>query len=77
MFVHVFGTYFGLAISFVLGRKEKPKEHDLEGSSYQSDISAMIGMCQTICVSIIRRLDVLLNRIFILFLHNFLSVKMR
>nr|XP_012224503.1 PREDICTED: ammonium transporter Rh type A [Linepithema humile]XP_012224504.1 PREDICTED: ammonium transporter Rh type A [Linepithema humile] len=43
MFVHVFGAYFGLAISFVIGVKEKPKEHELEGSSYQSDIFAMIG----------------------------------
>ncbi|XP_025270676.1 ammonium transporter Rh type B isoform X3 [Camponotus floridanus] len=43
MFVHVFGAYFGLAISFVFGMKEQPKEHELEGSSYQSDIFAMIG----------------------------------
>ncbi|XP_011870750.1 PREDICTED: ammonium transporter Rh type B isoform X2 [Vollenhovia emeryi] len=43
MFVHVFGAYFGLAISFVLGTKDKPKEHDLEGSNYQSDVFAMIG----------------------------------
>lgn len=45
MFVHVFGAYFGLAISFVFGMKDRPKEHELEGSSYQSDIFAMIGMC--------------------------------
>ncbi|XP_070517722.1 rhesus blood group-associated glycoprotein Rh50 isoform X2 [Cardiocondyla obscurior] len=43
MFVHAFGAYFGLAISFVLGMKDKPKEHDLEGSTYQSDVFAMIG----------------------------------
>ncbi|XP_011688785.1 PREDICTED: ammonium transporter Rh type A isoform X3 [Wasmannia auropunctata] len=43
MFVHVFGAYFGLAISFVLGTKEKSKENELEGSSYQSDVFAMIG----------------------------------
>ncbi|XP_072754718.1 rhesus blood group-associated glycoprotein Rh50 isoform X2 [Anoplolepis gracilipes] len=43
MFVHVFGAYFGLAVSFVFGMKERPKEHELEGSSYQSDIFAMIG----------------------------------
>ncbi|XP_011155843.1 ammonium transporter Rh type A isoform X2 [Solenopsis invicta] len=43
MFVHVFGAYFGLAISFVLGMKENPNEHKLEGSSYQSDVFAMIG----------------------------------
>ncbi|CAD6222287.1 GSCOCG00000897001-RA-CDS [Cotesia congregata] len=43
MFVHVFGAYFGLAVSFAFGVKEKPKEHHLEGSNYQSDIFAMIG----------------------------------
>ncbi|XP_074112481.1 rhesus blood group-associated glycoprotein Rh50 isoform X1 [Cotesia typhae] len=43
MFVHVFGAYFGLAVSFAFGIKEKPKEHHLEGSNYQSDIFAMIG----------------------------------
>ncbi|XP_029169614.1 ammonium transporter Rh type A-like isoform X2 [Nylanderia fulva] len=43
MFVHVFGAYFGLAISFIFGIKDRPKENELEGSSYQSDIFAMIG----------------------------------
>ena len=43
MFVHTFGAYFGLAASFVFGMKEKPKEHHLEGPSYNSDIFAMIG----------------------------------
>lgn len=43
MFVHVFGAYFGLAVSFAFGIKEKPKEHHLEGPNYQSDIFAMIG----------------------------------
>ena len=43
MYVHVFGAYFGLAVSFVFGLKDKPKEHHLEGSTYQSDIFAMIG----------------------------------
>ncbi|XP_015594094.1 ammonium transporter Rh type A isoform X2 [Cephus cinctus] len=43
MFVHAFGAYFGLAVSFVFGVREKPKEHHLEGPSYQSDIFAMIG----------------------------------
>lgn len=44
MFVHAFGAYFGLAVSFVFGMKEKPKEHHLEGPSYNSDIFAMIGL---------------------------------
>ncbi|XP_043513215.1 ammonium transporter Rh type A isoform X2 [Frieseomelitta varia] len=43
MFVHAFGAYFGLAVSFVFGMKDKPKEHHLEGPSYNSDIFAMIG----------------------------------
>ncbi|XP_014482238.1 PREDICTED: ammonium transporter Rh type A isoform X2 [Dinoponera quadriceps] len=43
MFVHVFGAYFGLAVSYVFGTKREPKEHELEGASYQSDIFAMIG----------------------------------
>ncbi|XP_046664769.1 ammonium transporter Rh type A isoform X2 [Homalodisca vitripennis] len=40
IFVHVFGAYFGLAVSMVLG---KPRHSDLEGSSYNSDLFAMIG----------------------------------
>lgn len=43
MYVHAFGAYFGLAVSFVFGVKDKPKQHHLEGSTYQSDIFAMIG----------------------------------
>lgn len=43
MYVHVFGAYFGLAASFVFGMKEKPKEHNLEEASYQSNIFAMLG----------------------------------
>ncbi|XP_014296406.1 ammonium transporter Rh type B-B isoform X1 [Microplitis demolitor] len=43
MFVHVFGAYFGMAVSFAFGIKDKPKEHNLEGSTYQSDLFAMIG----------------------------------
>ena len=43
MYVHAFGAYFGLAVSFVFGMKEKPKENSLEGSSYESDLFAMIG----------------------------------
>ncbi|KAI4484356.1 hypothetical protein M0802_013132, partial [Mischocyttarus mexicanus] len=44
MYIHAFGAYFGLAVSFVFGRKDKPKEHHLEGPSYQSDIFAMIAL---------------------------------
>jgi len=38
--IHVFGAYFGLAASFVLGRD---KESDLNGSNYVSDIFSLIG----------------------------------
>ncbi|XP_065563752.1 ammonium transporter Rh type A-like isoform X2 [Artemia franciscana] len=40
MFVHVFGAYFGLMVSFVLKRDHRsPKE----GAVYHSDVFAMIG----------------------------------
>ncbi|XP_035897307.1 ammonium transporter Rh type A [Anopheles stephensi] len=42
--VHAFGAYFGLAVSFMLRpKKDQAKAGPLEGSSYTSDISAMIG----------------------------------
>lgn len=41
MFVHTFGAYFGLALSLMLYRRDSSTEK--EGSSYQSDIFAMIG----------------------------------
>merc|ERR1712142_484844 len=40
--IHMFGAYFGLAASFVLG-KFAPSKHEKEGSAYYSDIFAMIG----------------------------------
>nr|XP_022914592.1 ammonium transporter Rh type A [Onthophagus taurus] len=44
IFVHAFGAYFGLAVSFILCRKKDiEEESSLEGSSYNSDIFAMIG----------------------------------
>lgn len=48
IFVHAFGAYFGLAVSYVLGRKQKTgseqeQAQQLEGSSYTSDLFAMIG----------------------------------
>lgn len=42
MVVHVFGAYFGLAVSRALGR---PKDTSEEASSYTSDMFAMIGTC--------------------------------
>ncbi|KXJ71167.1 ammonium transporter Rh type A-like [Aedes albopictus] len=42
--VHAFGAYFGLAVSFALRpSKEDAKTGPMEGSSYGSDITAMIG----------------------------------
>lgn len=45
IFVHAFGAYFGLAVSFMVNRKKKGiyEEHAMEGSSYNSDLFAMIG----------------------------------
>jgi len=42
MFVHMFGCYFGLAFSYMIG---KPKEEDTdnERSVYHSDVTAIIG----------------------------------
>ncbi|KAF0299379.1 Ammonium transporter Rh type B [Amphibalanus amphitrite] len=41
MFVHAFGAYFGLAVSFVLYRKDS--DSDNAGSSSNSDLFSMIG----------------------------------
>jgi hypothetical protein len=40
MLVHVFGAYFGLAVSCVLRRDVTSEK---EGANYNSDIFAMIG----------------------------------
>jgi len=40
--IHIFACYFGLAVSFVLS-KFAPSTNEKEGSSYQSDLFAMIG----------------------------------
>jgi len=40
--IHMFGAYFGLAASFVLG-KFAPSKGEKEGSVYHSDVFAMIG----------------------------------
>jgi ammonium transporter Rh len=40
MYVHSFGAYFGIAFSLMWG---KPKNTDNEGSSYYSDVFAMVG----------------------------------
>lgn len=49
IFVHAFGAYFGLAVSYVMARrqlqnvKEETTEESLRESNYTSDIFAMIG----------------------------------
>lgn len=43
IFVHTFGAYFGLAVSYMIDRKKDHSENSLEGSSYNSDLFAMIG----------------------------------
>merc|ERR1719486_791328 len=42
MYVHAFGAYFGLALSYMVTPKKKFEEKD-EGSVYHSDMFAMIG----------------------------------
>ena len=42
MFIHMFGAYFGLAVSWVL-RQHWHKDHKGNASSYNSDLFAMIG----------------------------------
>lgn len=46
MYVHLFGAYFGLAVSLISmrGVSTESNENSLESASYQSDINAMIGM---------------------------------
>lgn len=42
--VHAFGAYFGLAVSFMMRpRTEQNHAGKMEGSSYTSDIFAMVG----------------------------------
>ena len=41
IFVHAFGAYFGLAVSFVLYRKDRDSEN--AGSNTISDLFSMIG----------------------------------
>lgn len=44
IFVHIFGAYFGLAVSLVLSKQSKLKANESNfGSRYTSDIFAMIG----------------------------------
>jgi len=42
IFVHTFGAYFGLAVSYMITPADKFEEKD-EGSNYNSDMFAMVG----------------------------------
>lgn len=42
--MHAFGAYFGLAVSFVMRPKQAENDAGVnEGSSYTSDVFAMVG----------------------------------
>lgn len=43
IFVHTWGAYFGLAVSYVLGMPDQKKADDRNASNYNSDMFAMIG----------------------------------
>ncbi|KAM8972301.1 ammonium transporter Rh type C [Pelodytes ibericus] len=43
MTIHTFGAYFGLTVSWILNRPKLNERNNNEGSSYISDIFAMIG----------------------------------
>ena len=43
MYVHTFGAYFGLAVSWVLTRRQRLEESDLVRSTRESDMFAMVG----------------------------------
>lgn len=43
MTIHMFGAYFGLAVSRVLYRPQLEKSKHRQGSVYHSDLFAMIG----------------------------------
>uniref|UniRef100_A0A4W4H7W6 Ammonium transporter AmtB-like domain-containing protein n=1 Tax=Electrophorus electricus TaxID=8005 RepID=A0A4W4H7W6_ELEEL len=43
MVIHIFGGYYGLAISWVLYRPNLKESSQLQGSVYHSDVFAMIG----------------------------------
>ena len=43
MVIHMFGAYFGLAVTRMLYKDEHGEENENEGSVYHSDVFAMIG----------------------------------
>ena len=43
IFIHAFGAYFGIAVALVMRNRDFTKSESKEGSSYNSDIFAMLG----------------------------------
>lgn len=43
MVIHAFGAYFGLALARVINNEDIEEENEKEGSSYNSDLFAMVG----------------------------------
>ena len=43
IFVHTFGAYFGLAVSFCFRKKKLEKSELNEGTRYTSDITSLLG----------------------------------
>ena len=43
MVIHAFGAYFGLAVTRAISNEDTEEENEKEGSSYNSDLFAMIG----------------------------------
>ena len=43
IFVHTFGAYFGLAISFCLRKQRTEMSEEREGPRYTSDITSLLG----------------------------------
>ena len=43
MVIHAFGAYFGLALAKIIHNDDIGEENEKEGSTYNSDLFAMIG----------------------------------
>ena len=56
MVIHAFGAYFGLAVARVINSEDIEEENEKEGSSYNSDLFAMIGKFAMTLLSYIDKL---------------------
>lgn len=41
--IHLFGAFFGLAVSIAMRNRDMSASEAMEGSSYVSDVTAMLG----------------------------------